>query len=185
MNPATQNTPRSLSDSACLWIAQGLGSGRLRPGPGTWGSLVGVLLTLLLLAFPGPIPYLVTTCLLVVLSVPICSRAEKILGQTDPGSVVLDEIVAMPVAFSGYAIHWWMAGSSPAVTNIRYWWPALAAGFVLFRILDIWKPWPIRRLQSLHGGLGIVVDDLAAAVLSAGLLALGTLALFYARLATA
>ncbi len=185
MNPATQNPPPSFGDAACLWIAQGLGSGRLRPGPGTWGSLVGVLLTLLLLAFPGPVPYLVTTGLLVALSVPICSRAEKILGETDPGSVVLDEIVAVPVAFSGYALHWWLAGSSPALSQIRYWWPALIAAFVLFRIFDIWKPWPIRRLQSLHGGVGIVVDDLAAALLSAVLVGLGTLALFYTRLATA
>lgn len=185
MNPPSQNPPRSPADAACLWIAQGLGSGRLRPGPGTWGSLVGVLLTLLLLAVPGPIPYLATTVVLVALSIPICSRAEKILGETDPGSVVLDEIVAMPVAFSGYAAHWWLAGSSPALTQIQYWWPALAAGFVLFRIFDIWKPWPIRRLQSLHGGVGIVVDDLAAALVSAVLLGLGTLALFYTRLATA
>ena len=56
---------------------------------------------------------------------------------------------------------------------------------VLFRIFDIWKPWPIRRLQSFHGGLGIVLDDIAAALVSAALLGLGTVVLFYARLATA
>lgn len=185
MNPSNPKSPPSPADAACVWIAQGLGSGRLRPGPGTWGSLVGVLLTLLLLAFPSPIPYLATTAVLICLSIPICSRAEKVLGETDPGSVVLDEIVAMPVAFSGYAAHWWLAGSAPSLGQIRYWWPALVAAFVLFRIFDIWKPWPIRRLQSLHGGLGIVIDDLVAALVSAVLLGLGTLALFYTRLATA
>ena len=185
MNPSSRNLPTSPADAACLWIAQGLGSGRIRPGPGTWGSLVGVLLTLVLIAFPGPLPYLATTAVLIGLSVPICSRAEKLLGETDPGSIVLDEIVAMPVAFSGYAVHWWLAGSSPSLGQIRYWWPALIAGFVLFRIFDIWKPWPIRRLQSFHGGLGIVLHDIAAALASAVVLGLGTLALFYTRLATA
>jgi phosphatidylglycerophosphatase A len=61
----------------------------------------------------------------------------------------------------------------------------LVVSFVLFRIFDIWKPWPIRRLQSFHGGLGIVLDDIAAALVSAALLGLGTVVLFYTRLATA
>jgi len=185
LNPTSPETKASPASTAYLWIAQGLGTGRLHPGPGTWGSVVGVFLTLVLLAFPGPVPYLAATFVLVLLSIPVCSRAEKILGETDPGSVVLDEIVAMPIAFSGYAVHWWLAGSSPALGQLRYWWPALVASFVLFRIFDIWKPWPIRRLQSFHGGLGIVLDDIAAALVSAALLGLGTVVLFYARLATA
>ena len=171
------------ADRFCLWLAQGFGSGRLRPGPGTWGSLIGVLLTLLLLLPGHPAAYLGINALLVVLAIPVCSRAERVLGQTDPGSVVLDEIVAVPIAFSGYALHWWLAGASPGLGQVRHWWPAMVVAFVLFRVFDIWKPWPIRRLQSFHGGLGIVIDDVAAALLSALLLGLGTSAAFYLRLA--
>jgi len=167
---------------ACVLIAQGLGLGRLRPGPGTWGSLGGILLTLVLLLLPHPACYLGSLTILVVLAVPVCSAAERLLGETDPSSVVLDEIVAVPIAFSGYAFHWWAAGSVPRLADIAHWWPALVGAFLLFRVFDIWKPWPIRRLQGFHGGLGIVLDDVAAALISALLLGLGTTLLFYTRL---
>lgn len=188
MNPAQDSRtaatrpPRSLLDGLCLSLAQGLGSGRLKPGPGTWGSLVGVGLILLLLLPGSPLFFAAATVALAAASIPVCSRAARLLDDPDPGSVVLDEIVAMPLAFSGYAGHWWMNGMSPTVSGIRHWWWALAAAFVLFRLFDIWKPWPIRQLQSLHGGLGIVADDLAAALVTAALLGLGTWAAFYLNL---
>ena len=165
-----------------LLLAQGLGLGRLHPGPGTWGSLGGVLLTAALLLVPYPAFYVAAVLILVAASIPICSAAEKALGETDPGSVVLDEIVAVPIAFSGYAAHWWAVGATPRLGGISQWWPALLVAFVLFRIFDIWKPWPIRRLQSLHGGLGIVLDDVAAALISALVLGIGTTVLFSTRL---
>ena len=165
-----------------LLVAQGLGLGRLHPGPGTWGSLGGILLTTGLLLVPDPVFYIAAVLILVAAAVPVCSVAERTLGETDPGSVVLDEIVAVPIAFSGYAAHWWAVGATPRIEGISQWWPALLATFVLFRIFDIWKPWPIRRLQDFHGGLGIVLDDVAAAIVSAVLLALGTTVLFYTRL---
>jgi phosphatidylglycerophosphatase A len=165
-----------------LLLAQGLGLGRLNPGPGTWGSLGGVLLTAALLLVPHPAFYIGTVLILTAASIPICSVAERALGETDPGSVVLDEIIAVPIAFSGYAVHWWAVGATPRLEGMSQWWPALLAAFVLFRIFDIWKPWPIRRLQNLHGGLGIVLDDVAAALVSALLLGIGTPLLFYVRL---
>ncbi len=171
------STTRSL-----LLLAQGFGLGRLHPGPGTWGSLGGVLLTAGLLLVPHPAFYIATVLILTATSIPICSVAERALGETDPGSVVLDEIIAVPIAFSGYAVHWWSVGATPRIEGISQWWPALVAAFVLFRIFDIWKPWPIRRLQNLHGGLGIVLDDVAAALVSALLLGIGTTVLFYTRL---
>jgi phosphatidylglycerophosphatase A len=171
-----------LLSRSLLLVAQGLGLGRLHPGPGTWGSLGGILLTTGLLLVPDPSFYIAAVLILVAAAVPICSAAERALGETDPGSVVLDEIVAVPIAFSGYAAHWWVVGATPRIEGISQWWPALLAAFVLFRIFDIWKPWPIRRLQDFHGGFGIVLDDVAAAILSAVLLALGTTVLFYTRL---
>jgi phosphatidylglycerophosphatase A len=173
----SQSITRSL-----VLLAQGLGLGRLHPGPGTWGSLGGILLTAALLLIPHPGFYIAAVLVLVAASIPICSVAERALGETDPGSVVLDEIVAVPIAFSGYAVHWWAVGATPRLEGISQWWPALVVAFVLFRIFDIWKPWPIRRLQNLHGGLGIVLDDVAAALISALLLGLGTTLLFYTRL---
>ena len=85
-----------LSDRGILWLAEGFGSGRLRPGPGTWGSLVGCALSYPLLSLPLGTAVIVTLAA-ILLAVPVCSRAEVLLGKTDPGSVVLDEIVAIPL----------------------------------------------------------------------------------------
>ena len=154
-----------------LLLAQGLGLGRLHPGPGTWGSLGGVLLTAALLLVPYPAFYVAAVLILVAASIPICSAAEKALGETDPGSVVLDEIVAVPIAFSGYAAHWWAVGATPRLGGISQWWPALLVAFVLFRIFDIWKPWPIGWVdQNVMGGLGVMLDDYVAGLLAALLL---------------
>jgi phosphatidylglycerophosphatase A len=155
-----------------LWIAQGFGSGRLKPGPGTWGSLVGVLWMLLLLSSHSIVAFIVGTLAAIALAVPVCGRAANLLGKPDPGSVVLDEIVALPLV----ALPWLLADLRQGSHGVPlmghpHRWALLVAGFVLFRILDIAKPWPIRPLQNLHGGLGIVADDLAAGLI-AGLILL-------------
>jgi phosphatidylglycerophosphatase A len=80
---------------------------------------------------------------------------------------VLDEIAAIPACFMGWiAMVWWKSGATPAPAYFigpRIW--SLTVGvFVAFRLFDIVKPWPVRQSQSLHGGLGVVVDDLLAAV---------------------
>jgi phosphatidylglycerophosphatase A len=166
-----------------LWLAEGFGSGRLRPAPGTWGTLVGVVWTLLLLAHPRPGFYLACIVASIPPAVAACTAAERILGRHDPSSVVLDEIVAMPIAFGGYAIHWAIGtGQMPGLDDVRLWWPFMVAAFVLFRILDVWKPWPIRALQRWPRGLGIVADDVAAAVVAAAVLWGGTWLVFWYRL---
>lgn len=167
-----------------LWLAQGFGSGRLKPAPGTWGSVVGMLWTLALLAPGWPWAYALGTLVAIGLAVPVCTEAGRRLGDPDPGSVVLDEIVAVPMAFAGYAgLWWWQAGELPAPAQLRQWWPALLAAFALFRLFDIWKPWPIRSLQRLPGGWGVVLDDVAAGLVAAGCLWGGTWAMFWYRLA--
>ena len=159
-------------DRAVLWLAQGFGSGRLRPAPGTWGSLVGVAWTLLLLAVPSPWFYLAAVAVSLPVAVAACSAAERILGRHDPGSVVLDEIVALPIAFGGYAVHWAIGtGQMPAWDDARLWWPFMAGAFVLFRLFDIWKPWPIRLAdRRVHGGIGIMLDDVLAGILAVAVL---------------
>ena len=124
------------------------------PAPGTWGSLVGVLIHLALVRTLGPTASLSFAGMGAAAAVGLCGQAEVILGRTDPGEVILDEVVAMPLCFAG------MDPSGGALG----WAGAALAGFLLFRFFDILKPLGIRRLQALPGGWGVVVDDLAAAL---------------------
>jgi phosphatidylglycerophosphatase A len=125
------------------------------------------------LAWPGNVfIYGVATLALVLASVPICTAAEDVLGRKDPGSVVLDEIVAMPLCYLGWIIHASMSTgrcSSEALLSQPNAWLILGAGFVAFRCFDIIKPWPIRAVQSLPGGWGVVLDDVLAAIATASI----------------
>lgn len=180
----------SMKSKFIVWIAQGFGIGRIPFAPGTWGSLLGVVWSVLLFAL-CPLAILAVAVLLsVLLAVWICGAAERILGEKDPGSIVLDEIVAMPIVYASFPVFFtWLSVSwdgkewqkllfamppTPHLTALLTWWPILLAGFLLFRLFDIWKPWPVRPLQKLPGGWGVVVDDLAAAVLANVALFLGT-----------
>ena len=167
-----------LFDRGILWLAEGFGSGRLRPGPGTWGSLVGCILSVPLLSLPLWLSISLTLAA-ILLAVPVCSRAEALLGKTDPGSVVLDEIVAIPLTLLPL-----QAGGLLGVIPFRdltllpahgLWW---LAAFALFRGLDIGKPGPIGTLQHLPRGWGIVMDDVAAGLIT-GLLLLAAAALMH------
>jgi phosphatidylglycerophosphatase A len=149
-----------------LFIAQGFGSGRAPKAPGTFGSVVGILWFYLLL-LPGSWPqFTIGTGLGIAASIWICGRAEQILGEHDPGSVVLDEIVAIPLAYSGWiavasaGTAWTFPGATEVFGSANLGW--LAAGFILFRVFDIWKPWPIGQIQHLPGGWGITADDVLA-----------------------
>jgi phosphatidylglycerophosphatase A len=153
-------------DEFILWIAQGFGIGRIPKAPGTFGSIVGLLWFAVLLV-PGSLTVFVLGILLsIAASVWFCGEAEKILGQSDPGSVVLDEIIAIPICF----LPWLLAEMSqrhamPPVETFfsgRGLWFS-AAAFALFRLFDIWKPWPVRQSQHLPGGWGVTIDDVLAA----------------------
>ncbi|MBX3745772.1 MAG: phosphatidylglycerophosphatase A [Verrucomicrobiae bacterium] len=155
-----------------VWVAEGFGVGRLRVAPGTWGSLLGVGWFLLLLV-PGRAWVFAAGCAGAIgAAVWVCGRAERVLGRHDPGSVVLDEIVAVPLCFVPLLAGW---GAFPGVAAwwgwAPWWW--LALGFGLFRVFDIAKPWPVGWLQRWPGGWGIVADDVAAACWVAVLMGLG------------
>jgi phosphatidylglycerophosphatase A len=150
-----------------LWIAQGFGVGRIPVAPGTFGSLVGILWFALLLV-PGNLWLFVGgTIAGFGLSVWLCGEGEKVLNQKDPGSVVLDEVTAMPLCFVAWlGAIFWKTGSVPRldeILNVRTW-PAVLGVFVAFRFFDVLKPWPVRQSQSLPGGWGITVDDFLAAI---------------------
>jgi len=150
-----------------LWIAQGFGVGRIPVAPGTFGSVVGVLWFGLLLLTGNLWLFTTGTLATIALSVWLCGAAEKALGQTDPGSVVLDEIAAMPVCFSGWvALLVWKTGAMPGFGHFftaRTWLPTLGV-FAAFRLFDVAKPWPVYQSQALPGGWGVTIDDVLAAV---------------------
>ncbi len=150
-----------------LWLAQGLGIGRIPFAPGTFGSAIGLLWVLLLLATANFWLYVTGLLVGVALSVWLCGSAEKILKQTDPSSVVLDEIAALPLCFLGcVASHWLRTHRLPEPESLLNHanWAMTVIIFILFRLFDILKPWPVRQSQALPGGWGVTVDDLLAAV---------------------
>lgn len=158
---------KSAPDSLVLLLAQGLGSGRSPRAPGTAGSLLGVAWFLLLLAPGNPWVFGLGLALSTALAVPLCARAELLLGQHDPGSVVLDEIVAIPLCFVALLLSLAVRlGDFPNTAQFLAQTPTwtLPLGFALFRGFDIWKPWPVRQSQKLPGGWGVVTDDLLAAL---------------------
>jgi phosphatidylglycerophosphatase A len=134
-------------------LATGLGSGYLRPAPGTWGSLLG-----LVIAWFWPVP-LVWIIVFSLLGVVICQLGEKILNELDSPKIVFDEIV-------GIWISLW------AIPLILY-----PVAFILFRFFDIFKFFPINNLQKIPGGLGIMLDDIAAGIITRILL--GIIILLY------
>ena len=130
--------------------------GRWGRAPGTNGSLVGLLFFAVVLPRFDPIALAAVTVVFAWAAIGLCGEAEKRLGTKDPGFVILDEFVAMPLCFLGWQS---LAAIVPA-------WTLLVGGFVLFRLFDILKPLWINRLQDLPGGWGVVADDLAAALLA-------------------
>ena len=150
-----------------LWLAQGFGVGRIPVAPGTFGSVVGVLWFGLLLAMGNLWLFTAGTIAAIALSVWLCGAAEKALGQEDPGSVVLDEIAALPVCFWGWvAIVIWKTGALPSFADFftARTWPLTLGVFAAFRFFDVAKPWPVDQSQSLPGGWGVTIDDVLAAV---------------------
>ncbi len=130
------------------FIAFGFGSGLMPVAPGTWGTLAAMPVYLLIAHTAWPI-YLTLTVLAFFLGVFICDKVSSELGVHDFSGIVWDEVV-------GYLL---TMCSAPVGLG----WMLL--GFCLFRLFDIWKPEPIRMVdQRVKGGLGIMLDDVLAAV---------------------
>ena len=152
--------------SVRLFVAQGFGAGWIPFAPGTFGSLLGLIWFAMLVATGSFWAYLAGAIEGIAFSIWLCDDAEKILGETDPPSVVLDEIIAIPFCFLPWVMSEWLRhGALPPVSDFfegcSLW---ITLGIVvLFRVFDIWKPWPVRQIQRLPGGWGITVDDLLAA----------------------
>lgn len=161
----TRSAPRSPLDWIVLALATGLGTGLSPWAPGTVGSLLGPPLIIGCSLVLPPIGLLVTGILFIAVGPPICTRASKLLGKHDPGSVVYDEVAAF-----------WIVFLPQLAMGDELTWPILVAGFVLFRIFDISKLWPVNRLEKLPDGTGIMADDLAAGAMAAVVLVAGAAA---------
>jgi phosphatidylglycerophosphatase A len=134
------------------------GLGRLPVAPGTWGSLPAAIVFGLMGHFHvSPLTMSIVMAAAALISSAICvgyaPAAMAATGKNDPGEVVVDEL-------AGQAITFLAIGALP----VKQVWLVAAGGFVLFRIFDITKPWPIRKLESLPKGWGILADDLLAGV---------------------
>ncbi len=138
------------------WLATGFGSGLAPKAPGTFGSLAAILPWLLLRELPLVL-ILAVIAATFVLGLLASEWAMRKLGSDDPGCVVIDEWVGLWIA---------LLVAPPG-------WPWLLAGFALFRLFDILKPWPVGWLERrLDGGLGVMVDDVAAGLMAAAVLLL-------------
>ena len=131
-------------------IATGFYSGYLPKAPGTWGSLVGLVLFFLLHSLNLEI-YLGVVAGIFLIGTFAAGEAEKIMDRQDPGLVVIDEIVGILITMIAI----------PATPLTMF------LGFILFRIFDIFKPFPVGFVdQRFHGGLGIMLDDIVAGIYS-------------------
>ncbi|MGE3312916.1 MAG: phosphatidylglycerophosphatase A [Limisphaerales bacterium] len=159
-------TQRGVLNRGIVFVAQGFGSGWIPKGPGTAGTLVGFAWTWLLMWPGNAVVFWLGACAGVGLAVWICGRAERLLGEHDPGSIVLDEIVAVPLCFgtllTAQALGSGFEGPSGFVAG-HPWWLGVVL-FVGFRFFDIAKPWPVKQVQALPSGWGVVADDVLAAV---------------------
>jgi len=135
-------------DTAVLFLATGFYIGNIPWAPGTFGSIIGLALCLILAGLNLPLA-IGCTVLFIAMAVWIANDAEKLLKKKDPGCIVIDEIAGMAVTFVGLPFDLTTA----------------LIGFIIFRILDILKPFPIRTLDKrVSGGVGIVIDDVVAGI---------------------
>ena len=155
--------PRLFSNRVVIACATLGPLGQRLPAPGTWGSLAGLLYFALFFQYASSGAVLVASVIGAYLAVGFCGEAEIQLRRRDPGSIVLDEVIAMPLCFLGWRA--WVHALPP--------WALLLAGFALFRLFDILKPFGIARLQSWPGGWGVVADDVAAALVACAVMHMG------------
>ena len=148
--PAVAGASRPCAPLWATLTATFLGIGRLHPGPGTWGSLATVLLWAAL-AYKLPQPFrtpsaIALAVLITLIGIPAATRVARANATKDPQFVVIDEV----------------AGQLIALIAVPLSWKTFLAGFILFRAFDIVKPPPVRQLEKLPEGTGIVLDDVAA-----------------------
>ncbi|MGP8259032.1 MAG: phosphatidylglycerophosphatase A [Acidobacteriaceae bacterium] len=149
--------PESVRKTPWAWtLSTFFGAGRMQPGPGTYGSVAALLLWYCAAHLFHPqrlalaLATAVAALLITLIGIPASTIVARESGRLDPGFVVIDEV----------------AGQWIALIAVRPDWQHAALALLLFRLFDIWKPWPIRRLEALPEGTGIMLDDVAAGLLA-------------------
>ncbi len=140
-----------MKNKIVLFLATGAYSGKFPKAPGTAGTLVAVPLWFLLSFYTEPLVYMALTVLAVVGAMFVCQLYEKNVQTHDSSEIVIDEIVGFLIAMTWVPLNWKFG----------------LLGFLLFRLFDIWKPYPISYFdKNIKGGVGVVVDDVAAGILT-------------------
>ncbi len=185
--------PVAKKPRVALLLATGFGLGYLPKAPGTWGSLLGVAIAWAVREH-GPVsPFLhpigvariggveigssavwslVSILGVAAVGVWVSGLAARHFGQTDPGKVIIDEVSGQMISLLGAG--WILTLTSDDMSNAAQLlvlsapnWKYLLLGFILFRVFDIWKPFPVRQAERLPGGWGIMADDWVAALYAA------------------
>ena len=140
------------------FLALGFGSGLAPKMPGTFGTLASLPLVVLLSHYAGFSLYVFVTLLVCIAGIWICGKTAEDMRVHDDSSIVWDEVAGMLITMLAVPLSW----------------QTLLAGFLLFRFFDIIKPWPISYLDKyVHGGFGIMIDDVLAGLFALGVLHLG------------
>jgi phosphatidylglycerophosphatase A len=143
-------TAQQVFSNPVHFLACGFGAGLSPKAPGTAGTVAAIPIYIVMMRL-DPWVYVAVTAAMFVAGIFICGYTARRLQADDPGMVVWDEIV-------GYLV---------SMAWLPFGWMWMLAGFLLFRLLDIWKPWPIRYLdRNIKGGLGIMLDDLVAGIVT-------------------
>ncbi len=155
--------PRSIWTNPVHFLAFGCGLGAMPIAPGTFGTLLGIPLVIWLDSMHASYAFL-TILILFFLGIWLCGKTAQDIGEHDHSGIVWDEIV-------GFAV---------AVNALPLTWEWLLAGFLLFRLFDIVKPWPISYFdKTLEGGLGIMFDDILAGIFAGVILQISHFYFFY------
>ena len=148
------------------------GAGYLRPAPGTWGSLAALPAAWAIHQIAGPFALTIATALVFYAGVTATAREIASGDNHDPGWIVIDEVVGQWIALLPVAFGAWNADVSPLQL-----WPGIVAGFLLFRLFDVWKPLMVGRADKRGDAMGVMLDDVWAGVLAAiSVVVLATLA---------
>ncbi|MBV9303896.1 MAG: phosphatidylglycerophosphatase A [Acidobacteriaceae bacterium] len=149
-----------MRDRVALVLATWFGCGYFPWGPGTIGSLAALLIGVLAHIYWGfgRTELLIAALVLIAPAIWASTQTARLVEKNDPAVVVVDEVLGQWITLLG-------------ATSLR--WKSFIAAFLLFRLFDIWKPWPVREFERLPEGLGIVADDIAAALYAALILFIG------------
>jgi phosphatidylglycerophosphatase A len=152
--PGAFGASRSETPFWASLVATFFGIGRLKPGPGTWASVVTVVLWAavysMIPAAHGTLATITAALVAALIGIPASTRVVRATGIKDPSFVVIDEVAGQLVSLIGVSLSW----------------KTFLAGLILFRVFDILKPFPIRQLERLPEGTGIMLDDLGAGILA-------------------